>query len=354
MDALGLSPPGELVFDGNVSDGWRQWRRRFENYLTAINLVAEPADENGVFPAGNTVIWRRQVAILLHTAGDEAYEIYSQFEFAEDEDENKLPDVLQKFEEHCNPRKSQLYEWFVFWSMNQSEDEPIDMYLKRLKTQASKCDFGDQKDMMLLCRVVFGSTDVKLKERLLRDNTMTLDRAIQEIRASQVTKSQLKHIATGDTIATLSSQSVKNESVPAAKYDSLAAKKLDCRYCGYEHVRGKCPAYGQTCKRCGGKNHFQKKCQSKKVNSIQTDTAVAEGVNNLFIGTIKKDQSGKKSWTESYKVSVANQTELVNFKVDTGAEANIITHAIVKRLGAQLEPTKSRLLGYDGSVIHYF
>jgi len=34
--------------------------------------------------------------------------------------------------------ESMLYEWYVFMSMNQGDGEPIDMFVKRLKTQTNK------------------------------------------------------------------------------------------------------------------------------------------------------------------------------------------------------------------------
>ena len=130
MDSLGLSPPAELPLDGNLADNWRRWRRGFENYLTAVNLVAAPADANGAFPAGNNAIWLRQIAILRHCIGEDAVEILDQFEFDGEadpvEDENRLPDVLAKFETYFNPRRNRLYEWYNFWSLSQSGGEPID------------------------------------------------------------------------------------------------------------------------------------------------------------------------------------------------------------------------------------
>ena len=39
-----------------------------------------------------------------------------------------------------------------------------------------------------------------------------------------------------------------------------------CRYCGGRHRRGNCPAYGQTCKRCGQHYHFPQVCQQRNTN----------------------------------------------------------------------------------------
>ena len=37
----------------------------------------------------------------------------------------------------------------------------------------------------------------------------------------------------------------------------------NCGKCGKSHERGNCPAYGKTCHRCQGINHFKAVCRSK-------------------------------------------------------------------------------------------
>ena len=113
----GLKPPGELSFDGNLSDGWRIWRRQLENYWIAIDLN----QPNGRNATATALINRRQVAILLNCARDEANEIYSQFNFDDDGDNKKLSKVLEKFEAYCNPRKNRPFEWYIFWSLEQGK-----------------------------------------------------------------------------------------------------------------------------------------------------------------------------------------------------------------------------------------
>ena len=38
----------------------------------------------------------------------------------------------------------------------------------------------------------------------------------------------------------------------------------DCKFCGKSHNKGKCPAFGKVCNRCGCKNHFESKCRSSQ------------------------------------------------------------------------------------------
>jgi hypothetical protein len=342
MDALGLSPPTQLSFDGNLGENWRRWKRNFENYLLAINSVTEPIPENGVIPVGNVPIWRRQVAILRHCIGEEAVEILDQFEFDTEadpaEDGDRLPDVLLKFENYFNPRRNTLFEWYVFWSLNQAEHEPIDMFVKRLKTQAAMCEFGDQKEMMILCRCVFGISDSKLKEKLLQNRDITLAVAINTIRAAEVTKTQLESMASKMTIASLSQQDRPTPPTPAPR-------KISCKYCGYDHVRGKCPAYGQNCKKCNKKNHFAKVCTSKVVNTLETNPNSKYSMNELFIGLIGNEVT-KGTWIKHYDVAHGRMAHPVSFKIDTGAEANILSLDIAKKLNADILPSTAGLVSY--------
>ena len=208
MDGLGLAPPNEWCLDGNLAENWRKWRQNFENYLVAINLVAQPLQENGQWPAANAAIWLRQIAILRHCIGEDSVEILDQLDFDAvadpPEDVNRMPDVLTKLDNYFNPRRNLVYEWYVFMFMNQSDCEPIDMFVKRLKTQANKCEFAQLRDMILV-RCVFGIKEMRLKEKLLQDRNVNLARAVDLIRASEVTKTQLAEISGERSIAAVQS-----------------------------------------------------------------------------------------------------------------------------------------------------
>ena len=36
-----------------------------------------------------------------------------------------------------------------------------------------------------------------------------------------------------------------------------------CGRCGYSHEPRNCPAFGETCRKCNGKNHLSRVCNSK-------------------------------------------------------------------------------------------
>ena len=43
-----------------------------------------------------------------------------------------------------------------------------------------------------------------------------------------------------------------------------------CKYCGKQHLPKQCPAFDQTCKKCGKKNHRVNYCNSRIIRENQT------------------------------------------------------------------------------------
>ena len=109
-------PPGELdIIEGNVSENFKRWKRQFEIYLTASGAV-EKSQET-------------QTAILLQCAGAKVIEIYDHFVWAENGDKNKPDAVMQKIEEHCNPRRNEVLESHRFWSVSYQSAQGFKQFL---------------------------------------------------------------------------------------------------------------------------------------------------------------------------------------------------------------------------------
>ena len=161
-----------FVFDGHdVSQRWVRWQKQFENYFAACELEKKPKET--------------QVAILLHTAGAEAQEIHEQFTFQTDDEKKDYKVILKKFKEYCHPRKNTVYEQYCFWSRDQVEGEPIDKWVKDLRTIAKNCEFETQEDYLIRDKIVFGVHDSRVKERMLRETELTLAKAVEICRAAE-------------------------------------------------------------------------------------------------------------------------------------------------------------------------
>ena len=115
-----------------------------------------------------------QVATLLTVIGEDAREVYSTFTLDEGEI-NKIEPVLKKFADYCQPRKNVPFERYRFNQRMQEPGESYEHYRTALRKLAEGCDFDTiTPDEILRDRLVVGILDTKVRERLLRETSVTL------------------------------------------------------------------------------------------------------------------------------------------------------------------------------------
>ena len=140
---------------------------------------------------------------------------------------------------------------------------------------------GITPDEILRDRLVLGLRDDKVRERLLRINDLSLLKAVDICKAAEQTSQQIKMMNSGleDSLRHVrrhqrnyrTTEQKKKISQPSAKTRGPVQNWPECKNCGRHHASRQCPAYGQTCRGCGKKNHFQSKCRAAtaQVSSIQ-------------------------------------------------------------------------------------
>lgn len=115
---------------GKIGYGYEQ----FEWYSIAIQLDKKPAEV--------------QAATFMAVIGPEAIEIYNSFNLS-DADKNILQNIKNRFKEYFAPKTNVSFERYIFFKIEQNEDEQFNEFLTRIKTQASKCEFDNLLDEML-------------------------------------------------------------------------------------------------------------------------------------------------------------------------------------------------------------
>jgi len=93
VNTIPLRPPEP--FDFKKPDGWANWKRRFEQFLSTSGLDKE--DE------------ARQVSTLLYCLGEEAEGVLASTNISE-ETRKKYKDVMEKLDEHFRVRRNVIYE----------------------------------------------------------------------------------------------------------------------------------------------------------------------------------------------------------------------------------------------------
>ncbi len=362
-------PPRALnITAGNMAEEWKSWIQRFEIYFTAIE-AGKKAEAV-------------QIAIFLSCIGEDALHVYNTFLFADDE-RNKMAAVREKFERYFSPRRNVVFERYQFWRLQQQQGENVDAFVIALRLRAKSCEFGDLTDSMIRDKVVLSCPDSRLQERLLREADLSLVKAVDLCHAAEVTNQQLKAIKAG-TDLTSSAHSVS--AVTSRRVPAATARK--CSNCGGHHPPKSCPAYGKTCHNCDKQNHFALCCRSQKHSDSSSKHAATHNggrrnsirrssnsdnshgstaahavdlcgqhddelyVGQLTIDSLAESESGSHSRTSWWKtVSIGGSS--VDCKLDSGAEANIISQRVLESLREPpaLLPTSSTLVAYNNTRI---
>ncbi len=107
--------------------------------------------------------------------------------------------VLKKFDEYCSPRTQIIYERYRFDNRNQAPGESIVTYLTEMRTIARNCAQDSiTPDEILRDRLVLGIRNDHVRERFLRLNDLTLQKAVDTIKAAEQTQQQVKLVSTGE------------------------------------------------------------------------------------------------------------------------------------------------------------
>ena len=241
--------------------------------------------------------------------------------------------------------------------MKQNQDENFGEFITRVKSQAKKCDFGEQNDLLVRDKIVNGINDVLTVERLLREESekLTLEMAIKICQTAESAKEQIKVVKAGnrrDSQETVEIDAVKQHNYGNSKKTMEGyGHNISCRNCGRQHKVKQCPAYGKLCNNCSKPNHFAKVCRSNKM--YKAEAVNVDESKQFDIGELTSESSTMKGtiWTE--RLRIGNGREFLSFKLDTGAQANILSMYYYNRINkkGKMQPTNDVLVAYGGEKI---
>ena len=294
---------------------------------------------------------------IIGQAGRDAYNTMT----FTDEEINKLDILFLRFETYCKPIQNVTVERYRFNTRAQESQETIDQYVTELKLRAKNCSYGDLEDQLIRDRIVCGIKSEEVKQRLLRTENLTLDKAIAICRADEQSKKHAQYLSdevTSEPVHSLqfrshsgkakTNRSPQRESQRQAPNVDQPLSGRQCEKCGTKHPKKWCPAYGKQCHSCGKHNHFAKQCKSKKVQTLAQTTET----DTLFIDAITKGNYTEIKSDECFSTLNIHGTP-VKFKIDTGSQANILPVKMFQTLKCQppLKKSTTRLTSYSGEEL---
>lgn len=167
-----VPPPAEFSFK---PEEWMDWICRFWRYRKATGLDLKPGEA--------------QVNMLIYSMGKEAENILRLLNLSDEEQEN-FETVKQKYQDLFIMKKNVIFERAKFKLRFQNPDEPVDNFITELYSLSQYCEFGSFKEQFIRDQIVIGILDKTLSEKLQLDATLTLEKAIAQVRQRETVKKQ--------------------------------------------------------------------------------------------------------------------------------------------------------------------
>lgn len=365
MADSGFNRPGQLSFEGNVAENWRQFALEYDVFMAAAHSDKED---------------KIKAYILLNLAGLEAIEKEKSFTYAAGETKEDPKVLKKKFEELCKPKTNVTMERHAFNTRQQEPNETFQAYIAELKIRASTCEFDNLRDDMIRDRLVCGIHNDHVRKLLLREDALTLEKAIQTCQINELSDQRVRIIAQGSSTSTATSEvhGVKQKKPQHNRTPRHATQsRKSCGNCGGNHAthsKEQCPAQGQTCHACGKMNHFQSKCRSaatgskqqkpqshhnntrhRRVHQVDEDDYYddSQSTQPFMIGSLDIDNL-TTTHSEVY-ATVDIHGHDIKLKVDTGAHGNVLPYSLFKQIctSETMNTTKPvKLISYGGDTIN--
>ena len=101
--------------------------------------------------------------------------------------------MCTKLNEYFQPKKNITYERYVFKQAKQYKEENSINYITRLRNLAKSCDFTDVSDE-IKDQFISSCLSTKLREKLLREKEVTIEKCIEFARATELSKMQAEEM----------------------------------------------------------------------------------------------------------------------------------------------------------------
>ncbi|XP_063535965.1 uncharacterized protein LOC134745805 [Cydia strobilella] len=331
-----LTPPLPFKFEENVTnmafgslcESWEKWKNGFQIYVKACEL--------------NKKTEEIQMNIFLHVVGEQCREIIEQSKTKS----TTLAALIGQVDNHFKAKKNVTVERHRFFTRQQGEHESIDQYVFELRKLAQSCEFGDLNDGLIKDRLVCGIVSAAIRERLLREDDLTLNKALEICRAAIVSKmysEDIKRECTselkGSEVCAVANKEVFELNRSGAKVEAKSSRSMSsgrgwrgrgwvpgagragasgaagpagaqhrapyahrggrCGQCGGVHKKYDCPAYGRSCMKCSRPNHFARMCRVYMVEESEDQPGkhlyIADTLSRAYEPSASVEHAGREA-----------------------------------------------------------
>ncbi|KAL7879761.1 hypothetical protein SRHO_G00020150 [Serrasalmus rhombeus] len=244
MALLGLPPPPAfLETPGDPSMTFSSWIRMFDNYILALGQDDIPD--------------KRKRALLIHCLGTEGQRIFYTLEVEND----TYAAALAALKSFFVPKINVVAERNKFRQRSQRPGESVVQFVAALRGLLVHCDVGTLADDMIRDQLVEKTCNSRIRERLLLETDLTLQKAITIAGQMESAATEAKAMTCpGDVVV----KAVHARSYVSTKPRRSSQFEVTQKQTASNFHR---TAQNKTCYRCGSLSHLANypKCPAKQV-----------------------------------------------------------------------------------------
>ena len=222
-------------------------------------------------------------------------------------------------------------------------------------------------NQILRDKLVFGIRDSKVRERLLHEKNLSLEKTDEICRSHETMGQQMRDVSdAGLSVADAGSVNAVSKKPKRGKHRrgrgsrNANTRGNSCEFCGREHdlaKRENCPAFGRSCNKCGKKNHFVNLCFGHTPKPTTRTHPVYcfedEHLDEVFgveeISAVMLDDSQ----LVTLKLESGNY---LRFRPNTGAQCNVVPLHLYKKATKDVDlcnvtPVNTAIISYGGTSI---
>ena len=184
---------------------------------------------------------------------------------------DKIKVLFDKYEAYCNPKQNVTVIRYKFNTRSRNHGETIDQYVTELKRLAKDCAYGELSDEMIRDRIVCGTNNSQIKEKLLQAEELDLNKALTIARGIEISTTQIKDITEESKVVHgmfKNKRGKKHESKEQHQSEAQKPNNMnECKNYGRKHGKQESPARGKVCFKCKKTNHYSRMCRSRDVHN---------------------------------------------------------------------------------------